>query len=111
MPTEHEISIQSLNLKIGTMCQDVVEIKSDIKALTAAMTKLAIVEERQTTTNQALDRAFSSISSLEHRISALERQAPITQKVNAWVEKVLFAVLGGAVIAILSKLGVNIGGG
>lgn len=55
-------------LRLETLHRDVSEIKSALNELTRAITKLALIEERQTQAAQSLDRAFAALERLEARI-------------------------------------------
>lgn len=63
-------AVQSLRLE--TLHNDVQEIKSALGDLTRAVTKLALIEERQLQAAASLDRAFTALDRLEKRIQRLE---------------------------------------
>lgn len=102
--------------KIETMSDSMVEMRGTMKELVNAITKLAVVEERQAQGSLALERAFkviekmeSKIDSVETRIDALEKAAPMTTQTNNWVMGGVwgFASLVGALAmsALARKLG------
>ena len=65
-----------LAVKLDMLHSDVVDMKTALGELSKAITKLALVEERQSQTAEALERAFKSIGKIEDRLSALEQAAP-----------------------------------
>jgi len=86
--------------KLMSLHEDVSEIKGALKDLTSAITKLALIEERQTVTNAALERAFVAISRVEDRLTELERLAPMNNQSRVWVELFVVALAGAALMFI-----------
>jgi hypothetical protein len=78
--------------------------------LTDAITKLALVEERQTRSAEALERAFVTIEKMSDRIGALERQLPMLMnqagRASGWVDKVMWAAVSGSAVYMLKAMGV-----
>ena len=91
---DQDVSV--LSAKLQSLHQDVGEIKKALGSLTEAITKLALIEERQIVTNHALERAFSALEKLESRITALEKEAPINKRNNIWVDR----FVTGSVVAL-----------
>ena len=60
-------NMQVLATKIEGLAQDMNEMKHGITKMADALTKLAIVEERQTQTILAQDRAFKALERVEER--------------------------------------------
>ena len=72
-----------------------------------AINTLAVVEEKQSATIAAVDRAFKIMEKyegkhekLEERVRTLETQSPTNQKTNRWVEMALL----GAVVLLFQYL-------
>lgn len=107
-----------LSHKLETLHGDVGEIKAALRDLTQAVTRLALVEERQAQSSAALDRAFRALERVEQRIAALElqtpdrldqrlvhleQQAPQSTRAAAWVDRAVWAcAAAGAVYAAKS---------
>lgn len=91
--------------KLETLHSDVREIEIVLRDLTAAITKLAIVEERQNATAAALERAFKALAKVEDRVSALELQVPANRKLSVWVDRVTWAALGLLGMYVMKSLG------
>ena len=65
-------NVQVLATKIEGLAQDMSEMKHGIAKMADALTKLAIVEERQTQTILAQERAFKALERVEERQRAHE---------------------------------------
>ena len=104
-----------LATKLQALHEDVSEMKSALKDLTSAITKLALIEERQANTQAAQDRAFTAISNIERRLteiekilppdfaarlSALEKKSPLNDLSNKWVFGAVVAIISGVVVYI-----------
>lgn len=92
--------LNELASKLMSLHEDVSEIKGALKDLTSAITKLALIEERQSVTNAALERAFVAISRVEDRLTELERIAPINNQARVWVERFVIAVTSAALFFV-----------
>ena len=68
-----------LSHRVEAMHDDFSEMRSVLKELTAAINKLALVEERQTQFAEAQERAFKVIAKIEERLTALERRPAVSQ--------------------------------
>ena len=60
-------NVQVLATKIEGLAQDMSEMKHGIAKMADALTKLAVVEERQTQTILAQERAFKALERVEER--------------------------------------------
>ena len=90
--------------KLMSLHEDVTEIKGALRDLTSAITKLALIEERQSVTNAALERAFGAISRVEDRLTEIERLAPINNQSRVWVERFVLALAGAALVFIWDQM-------
>ena len=96
--------INELTSKLFSLHEDVSEIKGALRDLTSAITKLALIEERQTVTNAALERAFVAISRVEDRLAELERMTPINTQSRVWIERFILALAGAALAFIWDQI-------
>jgi len=94
-----------LTVKLEMLHSDVVEVKTALNKLSEAITKLALVEQQQTQTAEALERAFKTISKIDDRLSALELAAPKQKETSSWVDKFILSVIVAAMGFIGTKLG------
>lgn len=97
--------IATVAAKIATLHDDVAEVKTVLRDLTAAITKLALVEERQLQLTSALDRAFAAISKLSDRLFVIERTIPEQSKVAIWVDRAIIATAGAALLYVAKHTG------
>ena len=98
--------------RLGLLSDDVGELKETLRQIASAVTRLALVEERQSQTNEALSRAFKQIdkvelklTGIEQRLGSLERMQPQQQQTSAWVTTMLWAAAGAAVMFVAKKVG------
>lgn len=68
--------------------------------------KLALVEQQQGQTAQALERAFKAISKIDSRLGVLEQTQPKSKETSEWVDRFILAIVGCAAAFIGVKLGV-----
>lgn len=99
--------------RLGILSDDVGELKETLRQIATAVTRLALVEERQMQTNEALSRAFKQIDKLdmkltgiEQRLGTLERMQPLQQQTNWWVMTSLWIAAGAAVMFVAKKTGI-----
>ena len=67
-------AVNVLTERIDGLCVDIGEMKIGISKMADALTKLAIVEERQTQTSLAQERAFQALERVEERQHTHELQ-------------------------------------
>ena len=96
-----------LNLQLKTLHEDVSEMKSVLKDLATAITKLALIEERQANAAAALERAFGALERVEARVAALEKDVPANKRVNVWVDRAIFAGMGLLAMTVIKKSGLG----
>ena len=108
-----ESDINVVITRLGLLSDDVRELKETLRQIATAVTRLALVEERQSQTNEALSRAFKQIDKLdlkltgiEQRLGTLERMQPLQQQTNGWVMTSVWIVAGAAVMFVAKKTGI-----
>lgn len=108
-----ESDINVVITRLGILSDDVGELKETLRQIASAVTRLALVEERQMQTNEALSRAFKQIDKLdlkltgiEHRLGTLERLQPLQQQTNGWVLTSVWIAAGAAVMFVAKKAGI-----
>lgn len=97
--------VDVLTLKLQTLHEDVGEMKSVLKDLTAAITKLALIEERQTQAAAAQERAFGVLAKLEERVASLETHVPANKRMNVWFDRALWGAIGLLCMFVAKKTG------
>ena len=108
-----ESDINVVITRLGILSDDVGELKETLRQIASAVTRLALVEERQMQTNEALSRAFKQIDKLdlkltgiEQRLGTLERLQPLQQQTNGWVMTSVWIAAGAAVMFVAKKTGI-----
>ncbi len=108
-----ESDINVVITRLGLLSEDVGELKETLRQIASAVTRLALVEERQMQTNEALSRAFKQIDKLdmkltgiEQRLGTLERMQPLQQQTNGWVMTSVWIAAGAAVMFVAKKTGI-----
>lgn len=99
---------------------DVGDIKAALRDLANAVTRLAVVEERQQQAAAAQERGFRAlervearVSTLEHqlpdrldqRLASLEQQAPAAGRTAAWVDRAVWAAAAAGVMYVAKSGG------
>lgn len=97
--------MQVIASKLESLHGDVGDMKSVLKDLTTAVTKLAIVEERQGQASLALERAFKVLEKVEGRLDALEKAAPLQLQTSQWVMTAVWAAVVAVALFVAKKTG------
>lgn len=100
MPPEADIAVAIAKLDLVT--SDLSDLKMSMRELTSAVSRLAVIEERQSATNESIGRAFKQIDGLSVRVGTLEVAQPIQKQSSDYVQKAvgyIIAIVLGAVIA------------
>lgn len=93
MNPQEPASLAVLAHKVNSMHEDFKEMRAVLQDLTAAINKLALVEERQSQFAAAQDRAFDALKSHGERIRALEIRAPGGDRVAMWLDRGTWALV------------------
>ena len=127
-------TVQVLATKIEDLAQDMNEMKHGITKMADALTKLAIVEERQTQTILAQERAFKALERVEERqhthelvckdqdkevrqiiadsnerlsgrVAELEKAEPMQEQTGKWVMAAVWGAAGLLAMFVAKQLG------
>ena len=80
-------------------------MKTAINKLTDAVTKLALLEERQSNAAAAQERAFQALERLEERMLKLEQTMVHTKRTSVWIDRAVLFVFGLAAMYVAKKVG------
>ena len=126
--------MQVLATKIEGLAQDMSEMKHGITKMADALTKLAIVEERQTQTILAQERSFKALERVEERqrthelvckdqdkevrqliadsnerlsarVGELEKAEPMQEQTGKWVMAAVWGAAGLLALFVAKQLG------
>jgi response regulator RpfG family c-di-GMP phosphodiesterase len=92
------------NAQLAAMQQEISEMKSVLKELTTAVSKLAVIEERQLTVRETVQRMEDSNAALISRISALELANVRNKQTSDWVGKAIWGIVSGAAVYLMGRL-------
>ena len=81
------------------------ELRASMKQLADALTRLTLVEERQSSTSTAIERLAGSIEKLDERLRRLEVADPLQTKAAEWVQSAVWAAAAAAVMFMAGKAG------
>jgi len=93
-----------LSERLHSLHSDVSEIKAAMHDLASAITKLALIEERQQLAVAALERVFTAQAAIEKRVLELEKVAPANLQTNHWAERLILLCAGAAVLLVWNKV-------
>jgi len=94
-----------LGVRLDALHSDMSEMKTTLNKLSDAITKLALIEQTQSQTAEALERAFKTIEKIETRVAALELAQPKNDFASTWVDRILTGIVGFAAAVIAAKFG------
>ena len=92
-----------LKVQLDNLHSDVKGMESVLQELTKAITKLAVMEERQANAHIAIERAFGILTKIEERVGALEKAVINTSRTSLWVDRALWATAAAALMYILRR--------
>lgn len=80
-------------------------MRAAIERMSEAVTRLALVEERQTAASTAIERIVQSQEKLDERLRRLEVAEPMQAKAAEWVQSAIWAAAAAAVVFMAGKVG------
>ena len=96
--------LSSIAATLDHLSKDMAEVRTSVKELASAVTRLALVEERQSNANEALARAFKELDRHDRRLNTIEQAQPLQKQsahiVQSAVALILSAALGAAIASI-----------
>lgn len=122
-PSLSEPTIASLSMQLGILQSEMSGVRDNLKEMTAAITKLAVIEERmvastlqqermleiirenRSETNIYLEKLAEKSTRLEERLDNLEKGAPLQKLISNWVISGVWAVICIVALFIAKKVG------
>ena len=103
--------------RLQSLHQDVNELKDSMKEsmkeMSSAVTKLVLLEERNTQTVRLIERAMRELDDqkVEHnklvdKVNNLAEQAPLNRQTNRMIDALIYAVVGGVLMFIGKQVGI-----
>lgn len=102
-----DAALEIIAERMNRMAIDMDDMRMSMKELSHAMSRIAIVEERIARNASATERAFKNIEGIDQRVTTLESKSVQYGKTTDWVDKVIWAVIGAVLLAVLFKAGIT----
>jgi DNA repair ATPase RecN len=111
-----DATIQVIAERINTMQNDMSDLRDtmrdSMKDMSAAITKLVQMEERQIHMNQSydrlnghLDKFTDKLEKLESRLVSLEVSEPMQKQTSEWIGKAVWAIVAASAAFAAKSLG------
>jgi len=94
-----------LDKRLEVLHNDVSDMKDVLKSLTSAVTRLALIEERQAQAAAAQERAFRALEGVEKRVSEIEKRMPEQDKVAKYVDMLITALAVATLLYVAKHVG------
>lgn len=99
------VRIERITHHIQRIREDQHAMRAAIERMSEAVTRLALVEERQAVASSAIDRLAQSLEKLDGRLRHLELAEQTQAKTAAWVQAALWALAAAAAMFVAKKVG------
>jgi hypothetical protein len=99
------VRIERITHHIQRIREDQRAMRAAIERMSEAVTRLALVEERQAVASAAIERIVQSQERLDERLSCLEVVDPMQAKAAEWVQSAVWAAAAAAVMFVAGKAG------
>jgi DNA repair exonuclease SbcCD ATPase subunit len=100
-----EEQIASLVKDIQHIRSDQTSMKAAIERMSEAVTRLAIIEERQAASSHAIERIMAAVEKIDERVRALEVAEPMQAKTTEWVQSAIWAAASALAVFFAHKVG------
>jgi len=99
------VRIERITHHIQRIREDQHAMRAAIERMSEAVTRLALVEERQTAASTAIDRLAQTLEKLDERLRRLEVAEPMQAKATEWVQAAVWAAAAATVMFMAGKAG------
>lgn len=104
-----DLSFQVVIDRLTNLHDDVNDLKEStrdsMKEIASAITKLVLLEERQSNTNDNFTRVVIQLDNIQKRVEELEKQEPLQKLTSKYVMSAVWAAATGAVYLLAKFLG------
>lgn len=115
--TMDDTTVKIVADRLQSLHQDVNELKDSMresmKEMSSAVTKLVLLEERNTQTVRLIERAMKELddqkaehNKLVDKVNNLAEQAPLNRQTNRMIDALIYAVVGGVLMFIGKQVGI-----
>lgn len=99
-----EQRLASAVFRVESMSGDISDIKTAVRELAAAVSRLAIIEERQVHDRADVARIAVKVDGHSDRIATLELAQPLQHQATTWIGKGVWLVVGAVISAVLAMV-------
>ena len=99
------VRIERIAHHIQRIREDQHAMRTAIERMSEAVTRLALVEERQAAASTTIERLVQSLERLDERVRRLEVAEPMQAKSAEWVRTAVWAAAAAAVMFMADKAG------
>ena len=99
------VRIERLTHDMLRIRESVDKMEASVAKIADALTRLALVEERQSAASSALERLGDAIERLDERLRKIEIAEPMQTKATEWVQSAVWAAAAAAVMFMAGKAG------
>ena len=104
-----DLSFQVVIDRLTNLHDDVNDLKEStrdsMKEIASAITKLVLLEERQSNTNDNFSRVVLQLDGIQKRVEELEKQEPLQKLTSKYVMSAVWAAATAAVYLLAKFLG------
>jgi hypothetical protein len=100
-----ETEIVLLTHKVESLHEDMGEMKIVMRDVANALTKLALIDERQANMLEAQERIFNLIERLDNRVDNLEKEDGKQSLATGWVYAAVWGAAGLLAMYVAKMLG------
>jgi len=98
--TNDIVRIERITHHIQRIREDQHAMRAAIERMSEAVTRLALVEERQAAASTAIERLAKSLEKLDERLRHLEVAEPMQAKAAEWVQSAIWALAAASAAAM-----------
>jgi CII-binding regulator of phage lambda lysogenization HflD len=99
-------TLEVFAVRLEAIHNDLNDLRAVTRDLVKAISKLALVEDRQKQDRQSMDAVRKDIESLGRRVVALEIKSPGVARVASWIDRAVLAVVGLVLLMVAKHVGV-----
>ncbi|HAI59820.1 MAG TPA: hypothetical protein DCM32_08085 [Xanthomonadaceae bacterium] len=97
--------LQLMRAGIDDLRASHLKMEASMQRMAEAVTRLAVVEERQDASLASLAKLDATIDDLSRRLRAVETQGPSNARVEQWLNYALIAIAGAAMAYVAKSTG------
>ena len=105
-----DVSFQVVIDRLTNLHEDVNDLREStrdsMKEIANAITKLVLLEERQSHANDNFSRVVNQLDSIQRRVEELEKQEPLQKLTSKWLISAVYGLATGAIYLAAKFVGI-----